>query len=339
LKRSEAVVVIGGGTGAPHLVKALAERRPETPLAIVCPVTDSGRSTGAARKLFNIPAPGDLRHCLSTLAGDRRWADVLEHRLAAGPDEPLNGMAVGNLVLGALTEAAGDIGSATERLSSLLHVGPSVLPASVDNLQLEATLADDRVVAGELAVRETDKPPISEVRVTGARQGAWPPTTAALADAGWIVLGPGSLWTSVAATLVVPGLGEAVRDSPARVVFVCNTTTQPGQTDGLTLRDHVDIVTHAAHRRPDIVIANDRGVRPEAQSALAADGLSLILPRASDQAELAAAGIRLVTADLVGSQTLSASLWQKLPTAYHDMATLADLLSSLMAGTLIDSLG
>src|SRR5579863_5144873 len=119
-------ILIGGGTGGPNLLKCLRSRLPQTRLAIVCPVTDSGRSTGIARRLLGTPAPGDLRHSLSTLTDDPNWGRLMELRLQGTPGDDLEGMAVGNLVLGALAQSLSNIGTATSIVSRLASVTETV---------------------------------------------------------------------------------------------------------------------------------------------------------------------------------------------------------------------
>lgn len=324
------VLLIGGGTGAPNLLAALERRRPGTRLAAVLPVTDSGRSTGAARVLFDMPAPGDLRHCLSTLAGDDSpWSRILEQRLAAPEDSALAGMAVGNIILAALTQSEGDIGLATKRLAHLLAVRPTILPVSIEDVHLRAVLADGSVVDGELAIRLPGKPPISRLALPVQGEGVWGKTRACLESSDWIVLGPGSLWTSLGAVLAVEGVRSGIAASQARTIFVCNTTTQPGQTDGLSFRDHVEIATRLLGRGLDFVIANTRRLEGPLAEELTANGLEPVLPRPEDEAALAKAGTRLITGDLLGRKTLGSSLWQKLPTAYHDMDAVASLIWEL----------
>jgi len=322
------IVVIGGGTGAPNLVRALRVRLPNAELTAICPVTDSGRSTGVARRILRIPAPGDLRHSLSTLGEASAWADVMEQRLSA-PGSEMDGMAVGNLVLGAFTQSLGDIGQATEHLAGMLRAQARVLPVSVEDLQLRATLSDGSVITGELDIRATGKASIQEIGILGGSAGIWPPAREAVERADGIILGPGSLWTSVGGVLVVGGVAEAIARSRARLAFVCNTTTQPGQTDRLGVLDHVEIVARLAGRSLDVVIANLGRLPDDRTQALEQRGLYPIFPGAGDVERLERAGTRLLTADLVGQETLSSSLWQKLDTAYHDMGRLAELLTSL----------
>ena len=324
------LVVIGGGTGAPNLAKALATREREGPVAVVCPVTDSGRSTGVARRLFGIPAPGDIRHALSILAASEEWASILERRIETGSESELKGMAVGNLVLGTMTVAMGDIGKATAHLGKLLNVRAEVLPVSVENLQLQATLADGRVVEGELEVRRPDKSPIETIRVLGATHGIWERTNQAIRAARCIVLGPGSLWTSIGAVLGVPGVREAISASGAQVILVANTTTQPGQTDGYDFNRHVAVLADLLGRMVDIVIANIERPPEDVGSALQDAGLNLLAPAPADGARLSSQGGTLMTDNLLGRRTLSTSLWQKLPTAYHDVERLAALIERVV---------
>jgi uncharacterized cofD-like protein len=325
-------VLIGGGTGAPQLLVALRPVLTGAQLAVVVPVTDTGRSTGVIRRTLRIPGPGDLRHCLTTLAEPgSEWSALLEQRLQA-PDHPdLDGMSAGNLLLGALTQQTGNIGQATEQLADLLGVREAVLPVSVENIHLAAHLADGIRVTGELEVRRPGKAAIQQLFIEGAGQGVWPPTRDILRDASVLVVGPGSLWTSIGGVLAVPGVQEAIAESSVHIVFVCNTTVQPGQTDGLDLERHVDIVSSLLGRPPDAVIANSSVPDDDERRSLEEHGLSLVLPTTSTRPALEARHIRLETAELLLSSPGSPTLWQKLHTAYHDMEKTAKLIGELVA--------
>lgn len=329
--RAPSVVLIGGGTGSPQLLVALRRKLPAASLAIVLPVTDSGRSTGRIRRILGIPGPGDLRHCLAALAGEgSEWGELLERRITAERHQDLDGMAVGNLILGALTQELGNIGLATRRLAELLNITETVLPATIEDTQLTATLADGTRATGEIEVRRPGKAAIAILHIEGATAGVWPPTRAALAGANVAILGPGSLWTSIGGVLTVPGVAEAINPS-ARLIFVCNTTTQPGQTDGLSFIDHFEIVSRLAGRAPNAVVVNS--ARPDVvqERSLAQQGLHMVLPHPLDTTELTALGITVLSGDLLSRDSRPAELWQKAPTAYHDMDRTADTIVEYLA--------
>lgn len=254
----------------------------------------------------------------------------MELRLQATQGTALEGMAVGNLILGTLTQSVGNIGTATRSLSELLSVTETVLPASVDNIHLRAVLDDGKEIEGELDIRRPGKAPIRSMTVHPATARVWKDTEIMLRSADVVILGPGSLWTSLGAVLAVPGVTAAIADSGAKVVFICNTTTQPGQTDGLDLVGHVNTVSQLLNRVPDVVIANSA---PITDVQFTEAGLMPVRPAAGDAELLAGMNSTLIAADLIGSETLTTSLWQKLHTAYHDMNKLADAIVSLESFT------
>ncbi len=324
------VVFIGGGTGAPELLVALRARLPAARYAIVVPSTDTGRSTGVARRTLRLPAPGDLRHCISTLAGpDSEWAQVSERRLQADNHPDLDGMAVGNLILGALTQETGNIGLAGARLAAMMGVSEDVLPVSVEDIHLGAVLEGGESVTGEYEVRRPGKAAIKRLFINGEREGVWEPTRDVLVNASHVVLGPGSLWTSVGAVLTVRGVREALATSSAKIIFVCNTTTQPGQTDQLDYSGHVDAVTGMVGRPPDFVVANT-GVPPSVVGEdLEANGLSLVQPDLQAGRSQATETITIAE-DLLARTATPRRLWQKMHTAYHDMPKVARILADLI---------
>ena len=280
-----------------------------------------------ARHRLQIPGPGDVRHCLSTLAGeDSLLGSLMEIRMSA-PDSDFDGMAVGNVMLGALTQSTGSLGAATQYLTSVLGVTELVLPVSVDDIHLAAVLADGQRVVGELEVRQPGKAPISHLEVEGGASGVWPPAADALRSADLLVVGPGSLWTSIGGVLAVPGVAQALNPR-AVVAFVCNTTTQPGQTDSLDFIGHVKVVTALLKRLPDLVIANLGRLDPTTEQSLAKDGLSLIFADNDAIQTLASTGTKVIAADLLASQVTLGNLWQKLHTAYHDMDRVAAVIGT-----------
>lgn len=329
--------MIGGGTGSPHLLLALRERLPQCRFSIVVPVTDTGRSTGVVRRTLRVPGPGDLRHCLSTLATDGSvWSRLLERRLAAPEYPDLDGMALGNLVLGGLAQQTGNLAHAASMMAEMLDVRERVLPVSVEDIHLDATLEDGVEVFGELEVRRPGKPPIRQLHIRGSVEGVWPETAEALRSASALILGPGSLWTSLGGVLAVPGVREAVLSGGAQVVFVCNTTTQPGQTDGSDVIQHVAALAELLGRDPDVVILNGGRLEPDEEGQLAQHGLHLLLPDDRSVQHLESRGVEVVTGDLLSRHRHPThDLWHKLHTAYHDMDRLADVvLSSVVSSRL-----
>jgi uncharacterized cofD-like protein len=256
LLRGPRVVAVGGGTGIPTLLRGMKEFTAN--LTAVITVADDGGSSGRLRTQFGILPPGDIRNCLVALADTEPLMEKLfQHRFSSG--EGLAGHPFGNLFILAMSEATGDFYDAVRASSQVLAVRGRVMPATLEQVMLRAELADGRTVIGETAI---GKSPAQIKRVfletmDGNPVAALPDSLEALEAAHAIVLGPGSLYTSVLPNLLVPGIADAIRRSRALKIYVCNIMTQPGETDQYTVSDHVQaLIDHAGYGIVDICLAN-----------------------------------------------------------------------------------
>ncbi len=224
------VVCVGGGLGAPTVMRGL--KRHTDRITGLIAVTDSGRSTGKVRIALDVPAPGDIRNALVTLAeGDPLLRRLFQHRFRTDKSEDLDGMAFGNLFLAALTQLEGSFLDAVLTTSRLLGVSGRVLPVTLYNTHLCAVLADGTVVEEEVNVRAPGKALIQRLFLKDGGVEPGEGTVEAIEEADLVVLGPGSLYTTVCACLLVSEIARAIARSDALVVYVVNTTRQPGQTD------------------------------------------------------------------------------------------------------------
>ncbi|NJP06359.1 MAG: YvcK family protein [Chloroflexaceae bacterium] len=313
------LVAIGGGNGCSQVLLGAQPyfgRR-----TAVIAVTDSGRSTGVARTIGQIPAPGDLRNCLATLADapDSLLPTLLQHRFHTDDVPALNGMAFGNLLIAALTQLRGSFIEAIDTVAELVDTPVRVLPVSGANTHLCAELADGRIVEQELAVRAPKKPPISRLFLQDRTASAYPPVLDALLQADIITIGPGSFFTSLLATLLFDGMISTLRQTPATIVFVCNTTTQTGQTDGFRVIDHVQrLIDMLGPGTLDIVLINRT---PNLSSALLnqyrAEGIHPLTPDDAEIAQVAALGVRPIVASLIEITEQKRPLWNKQDTLRH----------------------
>ncbi len=315
------LVAIGGGGGASQILLGAAPyfaRR-----AAVVAVTDTGRSTGVARAVGHIPAPGDLRATIAALAADREalWPRLLEQRFRAPAHPALDGMAFGNLLIAALAQLQGDFAAAVATVAELAGSAAEVLPASSADVQLCAELADGSCVRGELQVRGLAKPPIRRLFLYPPAP-ANPAALQAILAADLVTIGPGSFFTSVLATLQFDGLIEALRSTAARVVFVCNSTTQPGQSDGMGALDHVArLADLLGPGNLDAAIINRSPQLPgERVAQLAADGLHVLAPSDDEIAAIAALGVRPLLDDYSEAPGAARQLWNKQDTLRYDAA-------------------
>ncbi|MFN8122282.1 MAG: gluconeogenesis factor YvcK family protein [Thermoleophilia bacterium] len=283
------IAALGGGTGLSSLLRGL--KRAPVDLTAIVTVADDGGSSGRLRRELGVLPPGDIRNCLVALADDESlMGKLFQHRFADGD---LSGHPFGNLFLAALAEVTGNFDLAVQECSRVLKIRGSVLPSTLQHVRLWAERADGQHVCGETNIAAglgacrrvwLDPPPV-----------AHPPAIEALASADIIVLGPGSLFTSVLPHLAVPEIAEAVATAPGLRAYVCNVMTQMGETDGFSVGDHVERILEAAPGGLDVVVAHEGPLDPAAVAAYEAMGQE---PVAADRARVEAMGVRLVTADL-----------------------------------------
>jgi uncharacterized cofD-like protein len=230
------IVGIGGGTGLPVLLQGLKQNA-EVELSAIVSVADNGGSSGRLRSGFGIPAVGDLRNCLVALSEDESvFADLLQHRFPGG--HGLGGHSLGNLIVTALYQKSGSLGQAVEALGSLLRLNGRALPVAESQMTLCAEFYDGAVVRGESQITAVGRR-IQRVWIEPDDPQPCPGVVEVIASADAIVLGPGSLYTSIVPNLLVPGVAEAIRQAPGVKIFVCNLMTQPGETDGFSASDHL----------------------------------------------------------------------------------------------------
>ncbi|HEX2040948.1 MAG TPA: uridine diphosphate-N-acetylglucosamine-binding protein YvcK [Acidimicrobiales bacterium] len=283
------VVALGGGHGLAATLQAA--RRYAGEITAVVSVADDGGSSGRLREALGIPAPGDIRRCLVALAEPTSlWAATFEHRFEAGE---LRGHAVGNIVIAGLAAAAGgDFVAALEEAARLLGAAGRVLPATTAPVVLKATAADGEV-EGQVRVAQTGR--IAEVGLVPPDPEPPAAVLEAIATADQVVLGPGSLFTSVLAAVAVPAIREALAATAARRVYVCNLRPQVPETEGYDVAAHVEaLVAHGVE--VDVAVCDSRHMRVGLMHTPCVDR-PLARPDGSahDPAELAG-----VLADLVG---------------------------------------
>lgn len=294
-------VVVGGGHGTARSIAAL--RRIVDHVTAVVTVADDGGSSGRLRRELGVLPPGDLRMAVTALAGDRELAALLSYRFARGE---LAGHALGNLVLVALAELADDdLVAALDRLCALVDAPGRVLPCTTERVTLAAhTALGD--VSGQAAVAAT--PRLDRVWLEPPAPPATPAAVRAIHRADLVVLGPGSLYTSLLPTLLVPGIADAVRRCAAPVVLVANLREQTGETEGMTLVDHLEVL-HA--HVPDLEI---RALVAHAGPPPRGPGRALTV----DPAALGAAVGEIIAADLLDGRD------------GHDPTALARVLDGLL---------
>jgi uncharacterized cofD-like protein len=271
LARGPRIVAIGGGTGLSTLLRGLKEHTSN--LTAIVAVADDGGSSGMLRTVLGMPPVGDIRNCIVALAdAEPLMGRLLQYRFPADPDQPadddphtLAGHAIGNLLIAAMTSIEeGDFEEGVRQMNRVLAVRGQVLPACPAPLTLHARLGDGTEVAGQSLIARTSG--IDRVWVTPDDAPASADALTAIAEADVIVLGPGSLYTSLLPTLLLPDIRDAVASSSAMRIYVCNVATQPGETTGYDLADHLEALErHTAPGMVDVVLANnDFGARTPA---------------------------------------------------------------------------
>ena len=287
-RRGLRIVALGGGTGLSALLRGLkhhvvrrqdsgpSEKRPISDLAVVVTVTDDGGSSGRLRRENRILPPGDIRNCMVALASDEALlSHLFQFRFHAG--RGLTGHNFGNLFLAALTHVTGDFTEAVRVSSKVLAIRGRIFPSTVANVTLEAVLENGKKVHGETTI-SASKSPIRKLRLNPKHVRAVPEAVEAIRHADLILLGPGSLYTSILPNLLIPEIAKAVRRSKAPRVYIANLMTQPGETAGYSLSEHLNAIQeHVPGRVLDFVVANRKSVSPEVARRYEKEGAERVI--------------------------------------------------------------
>jgi len=276
VSRPRRIVALGGGTGLPAVLEGLAElaaekgERDVEALTGIVTVTDDGGSSGRLRREFGVLPPGDARNCLLALTDrDSHFQDLLQHRLDEGPG--VDGHPIGNLLLAALTQTTGDFAQAIEKLGLMIGSRGRVLPSTVQNVRLRAEMESGETLNGETRIVR-DSSPIRRLSLEPSPRPV-PEVLAALVNADGIVVGPGSLYTSVLPNLLVEGVAATMHGVNAVRIYVANLMTEPGETDHYTLDDHLDVIrTHTGFDLFDYILVNRRPIDDSAAQLYASRG-------------------------------------------------------------------
>jgi uncharacterized cofD-like protein len=299
------VVAIGGGTGLSAILRGLKQFvapngrassvEPIGDLVVVVTVTDDGGSSGRLRREYRVLPPGDIRSCMVALSQDEAlMGRLFQYRFASG--DGLKGHSFGNLFLAALSHVTGDFMRAVRVSSEVLAIRGRIYPSANQLITLEAMTKSGRRIAGESRISRT-RSQIHRVRLVPRRVQPLPEVLQAISEADFILLGPGSLYTSVIPNLLVDGVADAIRQSSATRIYVSNLMTQPGETVGYTAADHVRaIFDHGGTGLLDGVILNDAQLAPEVEARYRAQGAR---PVGCDVPRLERMGLRCVTGNLL----------------------------------------
>ncbi len=293
LNNGPKIVAIGGGTGLSMLLKGI--KKITNNITAVVTVGDDGGSSGRLREEMGVLPPGDIRNCIAALADDEDLVTKLfQYRFDMG--EGLKGHSFGNLFLTALCSITGNMVRAVKESANVLSIRGRVLPATLDDMKLAAEMEDGRIIHGESSIPEAGGK-IKRLFTEPSDCKALPEVLTAIKHADLIIMGPGSLYTSVIPNLLVKEISEAIANSNAKKIYVCNIMTQPGETDNYSVSSHVNaILTHAGY--PDLldaVLVNNN--IPQNISPKYAEHKSF--PVVLDNENLNPTGVKLVSTKLI----------------------------------------
>lgn len=311
------VVVIGGGTGMPVLLRGL--KNLPIDLSAIVTVADDGGSSGRLRTEMAIPAPGDIRNVVAALSdAEPMLLELFQHRFANG--NGLTGHSMGNLLLAAMASMTGDFYKGIKEISRVLNVRGHIYPIANHSMNLHAEMEDGTIVTGESRIPEQNKK-IKRVFVSPTPILPLPEAVKAIKSAELIVIAPGSLYTSILPNMIIPEIGQALRETKAKVTYVCNVMTQKGETSGYTAADHLQaLVDHVGNDVIHSVVVHNKPIETGVKKAYAKEKAE---PVVYDIERIRSMGIEIIEEDIIDhSQAM----------LRHDTTKLAHLLHSMLKG-------
>lgn len=308
------IVVIGGGTGLSVLLKGL--KKYTSKLTAIVTVTDDGGSSGRLRAELGVLPPGDIRNCLVALAETETLMDkVFQHRFIHG--NGLQGHNLGNLLLVAMTEIAGDFVTAIKEVSKVLAVRGRVLPATLEHVSLGAKMRDGNIITGETSIRDYGNN-IDKLFLIPGYCRPVPETLEAIREADAVIIGPGSLYTSIIPNLLVEGVAEAIIESRATTVYVSNIMTEQGETDDFNAADHLKVILeHVGRQIFDYIIVNNGSIDEERLDRYRQE---MAVPVSQNGSEFEKMGINILAESLVSDADV----------AWHDSDKLARTIMGIL---------
>jgi len=293
LNRGPKIVAVGGGTGLSSLLRGIKQYSAN--ITAIVTVADDGGSSGRLRREIGVLPPGDIRNCIAALADEEKLlTELFQYRFKAG--DGLTGHSFGNLFLTAMTEVTGDLEQAIAASAKVLAVRGKVLPATLTDVRLWARLEDGRMITGESKIAEAQGK-VRQIGCSPENPPALPAALRAIEEADYILLGPGSLYTSVLPNLLVPEIREAIMAVDVPRVYICNIMTEPGETDGYTVADHLRAFNQVSEGRIFDAVLVQR--TPPSPLALKQYALENCHPVFVDREEVAKLGYRLIVANVM----------------------------------------
>lgn len=287
------VVVIGGGTGLPVLLKGL--KKYPIDLTALVTVADDGGSTGVLREKYNIPAPGDIRNVITALSeADEEMLKLFQHRFQTSNE--LSGHALGNIVLAVLTEVKDGFYEAIQELSKVLEVKGKIYPVTNESISLITEMEDGTIINGESNI------PLAKKKIKRLFLGPEvvtpiPEVIDAIIEADFIVISPGSLYTSIMPNLIIPEINQAFKRSKAHFIYVCNIMTQDGETTDYRASDHVKAIhDHIGEKILDTIIVNNGKIDDKIKACYERENARQV---ENDLEQLKALGLKIIEEDIV----------------------------------------
>ncbi|AFY58188.1 hypothetical protein Riv7116_5823 [Rivularia sp. PCC 7116] len=319
LYRGPKIVVIGGGTGLSTLLRGL--KTYSANITAIVTVADDGGSSGRLREEFGVLPPGDIRNCLAALADEEKLlTELFQYRFSCG--DGLSGHSFGNLFLTAMSEITGDLERGVAASSKVLAIRGQVLPATLSDVRLWAELADGRRIEGESKITKAGGK-VVKLGCNPANPPAVPAAIKAIKDADYIIMGPGSLYTSVIPNLLVPDIADAIAATCVPKIYVCNIMTQPGETQGYTVANHIQSIDKACGRKLfDAVLVHKKSPSARALIRYANENSH---PVFLDREAVTTSGRRIVSANVMSEDENGC--------VRHDHERLAQVLLRWYSGT------
>jgi uncharacterized cofD-like protein/HAD superfamily hydrolase (TIGR01509 family) len=325
------IVCLGGGTGQSEILRGL--KNFDCRITAIVAVTDSGRSTGIIRNNFNTIAPGDIRNCIAALSESEELIKKLfQFRFNKGIE--LEGMSFGNLYLTAMSKIKGDMFSAIKETSKILKIKGKVLPSTLNNTHICAELEDGTIVEEELNVRKPNKSKIKKIFLKDNNVKSPDEVIKAIKGADIIIIGPGSLYTSVLVHFLIPNLKKAYLTSKAKKIFLCNMVTQSGQTDNYTIKEHIDEVIKYAEKI-DYVILNKKNPEKNIMKEYEKEGGFILKNNLNENIKNeqiksnSYKKIKLIYKDILKKENKKTEEWNKVSSIRHDPEKTADIIMKL----------
>ena len=293
LNRGTKIVVVGGGTGLSTLLRGLKEY--SSNITAIVTVADDGGSSGRLRREIGVLPPGDIRNCIAALADEEELlTELFQYRFEAGTG--LVGHSFGNLFLTVMSEITGDLEQAVAASSKVLAISGKVLPATLSDVSLWAEMEDGRLIEGESNIPEA-KGKIKNIGCIPANPPALPAAVRAIQEAEYIIIGPGSLYTSIIPNLLVPEIRNAIAKANVPRIYVCNIMTQPGETEGYSVADHIREIDRISKQKLfDAVLVHRK---PPTPFSLEKYALENSHPVYLDREEIARLNRRIVMANVM----------------------------------------